>query len=50
VALRVRQDGGQYVFTTAPPQACPHHALVPRWHFDMVLDAQRNDAYEAAIR
>lgn len=23
---------------------------VPRWHFDMVLDRQRNQAYDAAIR
>eukprot|EP00887_Chlorella_sp_A99_P004798 scaffold4.g4798.t1 len=50
VQLRVRQDAGQYVFTSVPPQCRPRHALVPRWHFDMVLDDQRNQAYESAIR
>ena len=101
VRLRVRQDSGQLVFTSDPPQCRPRHAIgehvavaaalpavllagangmgwrnvhscmpklpsstlathlhhppslppsaVPRWHFDMVLDAQRNDAYAAAI-
>ena len=28
----------------------PRHASIPRWHFDMVLDQQRNDAFDAAIR
>jgi len=28
----------------------PHHASIPRWHFDMVLDECRNDAYEGAIQ
>ncbi len=28
----------------------PHHASIPRWHFDMVLDEQRNHAYDAAIK
>ncbi|GAB4824134.1 hypothetical protein N2152v2_011180 [Parachlorella kessleri] len=50
LSLRVRQDSGQYVFTTAPPQCRPHHALVPRWHYDMVQDTLRNDAYDQAIR
>lgn len=101
VKLRVRQDTGQIVFTSTPPQCRPRHALgelgwlvcggrslagcavacqgilcvlcaciwlnlqlhkpqvipathpthaVPRWHFDMVLDDQRNAAYDAAIR
>ncbi len=50
VEVRVRQDSGQYIFTTTPQQCRPRHAMVPRWHFDMVLDSKRNDAYEAAIR
>ena len=50
LSLRVRQDSGQYVFTTAPPQCRPHHALVPRWHYDMVQDTLRNEAYDQAIR
>ena len=28
----------------------PHHASIPRWHFDMVLDDVRNNAYEEALR
>lgn len=31
VRLRVRQDGGQLVFTTAPPQCRPRHALGELW-------------------
>lgn len=32
--------------TSCPPRPAP---AVPRWHYDMVLDGQRNDAYAAAI-
>ena len=28
----------------------PRHACVPAWHYDMLLDSSRNDAYEGAIR
>jgi len=36
-------------------QAMPHlgsayHGIVPRWHFAMMADRKRNEAYEAAIR
>jgi predicted RNA methylase len=47
--VRVRQDAGQLVFASTPPPCRPRHALVPRWHYDMVLDSQRNAAYAAAI-
>lgn len=50
IALRVRQDQGQILFDTDPPTNRPRHALVPRWHYDMVMDGARNDAYDAAIR
>jgi type II protein arginine methyltransferase len=50
VALRARRDRGQLVFAGEPPPARPRHAAVPRWHYDMVLDAERNGAYDAAIR
>lgn len=35
----------------APPPNTPHtlDTVVPRWHFDMVLDSERNSAYDAAI-
>lgn len=50
MALTVRQDRGQFAFASRPPQCRPRHAIVPRWHYDMVLDAQRNEAYDTAIR
>jgi predicted RNA methylase/uncharacterized protein (DUF2249 family) len=50
VALRVQQDISQVVFSTEPPQHRMHHAIVPRWHFDMILDIERNLAYDQAIR
>ena len=28
----------------------PHHASIPHWHFDMVLDDVRNNAYEEALK
>jgi 2-polyprenyl-3-methyl-5-hydroxy-6-metoxy-1,4-benzoquinol methylase len=49
--VRLRQDRGQLHWAAAGPGAAgrPRHAHVPRWHFDMVQDAQRNAAYERAI-
>jgi len=32
------------------PHGFPRHAWLPRWHFDMLADTARNDAYEAALR
>lgn len=32
------------------PHGFPHHSWLPRWHFDMLADATRNNAYEAALR
>ncbi len=48
--VRVRQDKGQIHFASIA-RGCgrPRHAHIPRWHFDMVLDDQRNDAYQSAI-
>ena len=50
VSVRVQQDQSQVVFTSHPPQYRMHHALVPRWHYDMILDAERNRAYNEAIQ
>ena len=50
VSLHVQQDASQVVFTADPPQHRMHHALVPRWHYDMIMDVERNQAYDAAIR
>ncbi|KAK9863942.1 hypothetical protein WJX84_003683 [Apatococcus fuscideae] len=49
VELRVRQDQGQIVFTSNPVPRRARHAYLPRWHFDMLLDHQRNQAYQQAI-
>ncbi|KAG7675099.1 hypothetical protein Ndes2526A_g07853 [Nannochloris sp. 'desiccata'] len=47
--LRIRQDTGQILFSSDPPPCRLHHALAPRWHYDMVLDQLRNEAYDKAI-
>lgn len=49
VEVRVRQDSGQLHFASDPPARRPRHAFLPRWHFDMLADAQRNTAYQTAI-
>ena len=50
VDVRVRQDAGQLHFASDPPQRRPRHAYLPRWHFDMLGDTNRNDAYQTAIK
>lgn len=50
IALRVQQDQSQVVFSSDPPQYRMHHAIVPRWHYDMILDSERNNAYNEAIK
>lgn len=35
---------------TWSPHGMPRHAWLSRWHFDMLADTQRNNAYEDAIR
>ena len=50
VSLRVQQDASQIVFMADPPNHRMHHALVPRWHYDMILDVERNQAYDKAIK
>ncbi len=47
--LRVQQDRNQILFSSVPAQQRPRHAFIPRWHFDMVQDHMRNDAYDRAI-
>ena len=50
IQVTVRQDRGQVHFAAAAAGfGRPRHAHIPRWHFDMVLDTQRNAAYQAAI-
>ena len=44
-------DTGQLHFTCPEAeQSRPYHHSVPRWHFWMVLDTDRNLAYDRAIR
>lgn len=50
IVLQIRQDQSQIIFSSHPPQHRMHHAIVPRWHYDMLLDAERNNAYDAAIK
>ena len=45
VRVRVRWDAGQLHFAAEPPACCARHAIVPRWHFDMVLDEQARRAH-----
>lgn len=45
----MRQDVGQLHFCSTPPARRPRHAFLPRWHFDMLGDTQRNAAYQTAI-
>ena len=50
MTVRVRRDAGQILFTSDPPPTRPRHSNnIPQWHYDMLNDAGRNDAYEAAI-
>ena len=49
VKVRVQQDRNQILFSSVPAQQRPRHAFIPRWHFDMVQDNMRNDAYDQAI-
>ena len=50
VRVRVRQDAGQIHFSLVDsPATRVRHNLVPRWHYDMVLDQQRNEMYDRAI-
>lgn len=50
IVLRIQQDKSQIVFSSDPPQYKMHHAIVPRWHYDMILDTERNAAYNEAIK
>jgi len=50
VTLRIRRDANQIMFTSTPPQTRPRHSNIPQWHYDMLNDVGRNDAYEAAIK
>ena len=49
VTVRVRRDAGQILFTSDPPPTRPRHSNIPQWHYDMLNDVGRNDAYEAAV-
>jgi protein arginine N-methyltransferase 7 len=49
VDLTVLRNKFQLLFDNKQPQK-PRHACIPSWHYDMLLDSQRNDAYERAVR
>ena len=49
VSLRVRRDDDQVLFASAASPATPRTASIPTWHYDMLNDAGRNEAYDEAI-
>ena len=49
VSLRVRRDDDQVFFASAPPPMTPRTGAIPTWHYDMLNDAGRNEAYDRAI-
>ena len=49
VPLRVRRDDDQVFFASAPPPMTPRTGAIPTWHYDMLNDAGRNEAYDRAI-
>ena len=50
IELRVQRDADRLYFSSTPPSTRPRHANIASWHYDMLNDASRNDAYEAAIK
>ena len=50
LAVRVRQSEHHINFATVPAPTRPRHAHIPRWHFDMLMDDQRNECYMKAIK
>ena len=49
VSLRMQHDDFHIVLTSDPPSCRARHALIPSWHYDMLLDNERNEAYERSI-
>ena len=49
VPLRVRRDDDQVFFASVPPPVTPRTGAIPTWHYDMLNDAGRNEAYDRAI-
>lgn len=50
VRMRARQDKSQLHFSLVEhANRRIRHSLVPRWHFDMLSDDQRNNEYQKAI-
>eukprot|EP00899_Mesostigma_viride_P015398 jgi/Mesvir1/2385/Mv22134-RA.2 len=50
--LRVTRSDYELIFhnPAVDEEATEHTSMVPRWHFDMLLDEKRNGPYDAAIR
>ena len=50
ISLQMHRTKDHFLVTCTTAGKCkPRHASIPRWHFWMVLDVQRNTAYEEAI-
>ena len=51
IPIRVQHDGAMLVLShDSMPSVRPRHAYIPKWHYDMLFDSQRNDAYEMALK
>ena len=50
VELKIQRDADRVYFSSTPPSTRPRHANIPSWHYDMLNDSARNDAYESAIK
>ncbi|OUS43892.1 molecular co-chaperone STI1 [Ostreococcus tauri] len=50
IELRIQRDVDRVYFSSTPPSTRPRHANIASWHYDMLNDASRNNAYEAAIK
>jgi len=50
IELRIQRDSDRLYFSSTPPSTRPRHANIPSWHYDMLNDASRNNAYECSIK
>lgn len=50
MSIVVNKDPHHMWFRIDPLQHEPRHATVPQWHFDMILDDQRNSSYCEAVK
>lgn len=49
VDVRIRRDTNQVYFQSVPAATIPRRAAIPMWHYDMLNDFGRNEAYDKCI-